>query len=149
MAQQNPQAAFDESTAENPDGFFPMRLVFRPGGQEVELSRPDMLLGRHSDADVRLPTPDISRRHCRFVFSNGEWEVYDLNSLNGLYVNGERVRQTTLQHQDLVAVGSFRLEVDLGVGDHADATTAREQSERVLQSIIQALQTLRTASQPL
>jgi pSer/pThr/pTyr-binding forkhead associated (FHA) protein len=129
------------SEPEAPDGFYPLRLVLRPGGREVELSRPDMLLGRHSDADVQLPLPDVSRRHCRFVFTDGEWEVYDLNSMNGVYVNGERVQQTTLQQHDVLAVGSFRLQVDLGHDGQADppAEPANEQTRRLLASIIQAL----------
>ena len=119
-----------------PEGFFPLRLVLRPGGDAVELTRPDVLLGRHSDADVRLPTPDVSRRHCRFVFTDGEWEVYDLNSLNGLFVNGARVRQSTLHHDDLVAIGSYRLTVDLRPA--ADGPSP-DDSDRVLQSIVAAL----------
>lgn len=122
----------DDFAADTPSGFYPLRLVLGPDGATVELTRPDMLLGRHTDADVRLPTPDVSRRHCRFVFTEGAWEVYDLNSLNGLYVNGARVRQSTLQHHDLVAVGGFRLQVDLSGDPETPA-------DRVLQSIADAL----------
>ena len=93
--------------------FFPLRLVLRPGGESVELDRSDVLLGRHSGADVRLPNLEVSRRHCRFVFTEGTWEVYDLDSLNGVYVNGQRVNRSVLRHRDLLAVGSFRLQVDL------------------------------------
>ena len=48
----------------------------------------DMLIGRHSQADIRLPLPDVSRRHCRFFFGEGVWQVLDLNSLNGVFLNG-------------------------------------------------------------
>jgi len=91
----------------------PMRLLLQPGGLSVTLSRPDMLVGRHSDADVRLALPDISRRHCRFVFTDNRWQVFDLNSLNGLYVNGERVQQACLAHRDRISIGSLTFEVDL------------------------------------
>src|SRR2546423_3973024 len=53
--------------------FIPMTLVLQPNGLKVELTRPEMLLGRHSGADLRLPMPDVSRRHCRFVFQDGVW----------------------------------------------------------------------------
>lgn len=122
----------DDFAEDAPSGFYPLRLVLAPSGATVELTRPDMLLGRHTDADVRLPTADVSRRHCRFVFTDGVWEVYDLNSLNGLYVNGTRVQQSALQHHDLVAVGSYRLQVDLS----GDPDTP---ADRVLQSIADAL----------
>jgi pSer/pThr/pTyr-binding forkhead associated (FHA) protein len=101
---------------ELPAGFLPLRLLVQPGGLCVELNRPDMLVGRHTEADVRLALPDVSRRHCRFLFANGRWQVYDLNSLNGVYVNEERLQEATLCQGDLVRIGSLSFLVDLGPG---------------------------------
>jgi pSer/pThr/pTyr-binding forkhead associated (FHA) protein len=106
-------------SAELPPGFVPLRLLLQPGGLCVEMSRPDTLVGRHSTADVRLCLPDISRRHCRFLFSDGHWEVFDLNSLNGVFVNGERLQQSVLRAGDAVRIGSLTFRVEL-----ADATQA-------------------------
>src|SRR5262249_15633880 len=84
------------------DPFVPLRLTLYPGGSSVNLTRPDMLIGRHSEADLRLHLPDVSRRHCRFIFRDGGWHVYDLHSMNGLFVNEERVEQAALHDGDLV-----------------------------------------------
>jgi pSer/pThr/pTyr-binding forkhead associated (FHA) protein len=96
-----------------PADFLPLRLIQQPAGTTIELTVPDMVVGRHSEADVRLPMPDVSRRHCRFVFGNGNWVVMDLNSLNGVYVNDEPVGQATLTQGDRVKIGSFVFAVDL------------------------------------
>lgn len=96
-----------------PADFVPMRLILQPTGATIDLSRPDMIVGRHSEADVRLPLPDVSRRHCRFVFGHGNWVVMDLNSLNGIYVNDEPVGQATLKQGDRLRVGGFVFVVDL------------------------------------
>jgi len=93
--------------------FLPLRLILFPGGWATTLKKPDMVAGRHSSADLRLPLPDVSRRHCRFVFTDGSWRVFDLKSLNGLYVNNERVEQAELHHQVLVRIGSYTFQVDL------------------------------------
>ena len=98
-----------------PEGFFPLRLVLQPSGAVVEVTRPDALVGRHSEADVRLPLPDVSRRHCRLVFVEGCWQVVDLNSLNGVYVNNESVLQAPLEPGDLLRVGGFTFAVEHGV----------------------------------
>jgi pSer/pThr/pTyr-binding forkhead associated (FHA) protein len=95
--------------------FFPLKLVLQPSGPVVELTRPDMIMGRHSEADVRLPLPDISRRHCRFLFTDRAWEVFDLDSLNGVFLNGERVKHAVLFDQDVLSIGGFRFQVDLSV----------------------------------
>src|SRR5579872_4263887 len=96
-----------------PAGFVPLRLLLQPSGPVLELSEPDMVVGRHSDADVRLPLPDVSRWHCRFLCVEGCWQVIDLNSLNGVYVNEEAVQQAALQHGDRVRIGGFTFAVDL------------------------------------
>src|SRR5205814_6955438 len=65
--------------------FLPLRLINPQGGMVIRMARPEILVGRHSEVDVRLPLPDVSRRHCRFVYADGNWQVFDLKSLNGLF----------------------------------------------------------------
>src|SRR5262245_29935032 len=83
----------------------PLRLILLPSGMTIDLTQKEVIVGRHSDADVRLPLPDVSRRHCRFVWTAGAWQVIDTNSLNGVFVNEERVTQRQLQDGDLVRLG--------------------------------------------
>ena len=87
--------------------FIPMTLVMQPNGLKVELTRPEMLLGRHSGADLRLPMPDVSRRHCRFAYQSNDWQVVDLQSLNGVYVNGERMHEAVLYQGDRLRLGEY------------------------------------------
>jgi len=91
----------------------PLRLILQPSGMTVELTAPDVLFGRHTEADVRLPLPDVSRQHCRFQFRNGNWQVVDLKSLNGVHVNDARVDQAVLGQGDRVRIGGFTFVVDL------------------------------------
>lgn len=116
--------------------FVPLRLVLQPGDVVLELDRPDMVLGRHSQTDLRLPLPDVSRRHCRFTWSNGIWQVRDLASLNGVYVNGLLVQQAELSQNDLVRIGGFTFSIDLNGSDRAsnDAATASSAQGIILAS---------------
>ena len=57
--------------------------------------------------------PDVSRRHCRFFFENGHWQVMDLNSLNGVFVNGSRVQHFVLQDDDEVRLGGLTFRVNI------------------------------------
>jgi len=103
-----------------PPGLQPLRLILQPSRTAIELNRPEMLVGRHSSCDVRLPLPDVSRHHCRFVYVEGCWQVVDLNSLNGVFVNEEAVLQAPLQQGDLVRIGGFTFAVDLSPSAAAD-----------------------------
>ncbi len=96
-----------------PPDFVPLRLFLHPGGAMVEVPLRDALVGRHTDTDVRLPLPDVSRHHCRLVWDAGRWQVLDLNSLNGVFVNDRQVRQATLQAGDLLRIGGFVFRVDV------------------------------------
>ncbi|MFO0878651.1 MAG: FHA domain-containing protein [Gemmataceae bacterium] len=98
---------------EAPADFVPMRLVLQPSGAVLDVGRPDMLIGRHTEADIRLPLPDVSRRHCRLQYLDGHWQVIDLNSLNGIHVNGEQVLQAPLDQGDLLRIGGFTFTVEL------------------------------------
>ncbi len=86
-------------------GFVPLRLVVQPTGVVLEVRRPDVVLGRHSEADVRLPLPDISRRHCRLRFDDGQWRIFDLESSNGVFINGERMQEANLYDGDRLQLG--------------------------------------------
>jgi pSer/pThr/pTyr-binding forkhead associated (FHA) protein len=121
-------------------GFVPLRLVLQPGGQTLDCTRADLIIGRHSSADVRLPLPDVSRRHCRLICTDGSWQVVDLNSLNGVFVNGERVRQASLRHHDMLRVGGFLLEVILQPGEPTVVLSGEARlADGVLGSIAEAL----------
>jgi pSer/pThr/pTyr-binding forkhead associated (FHA) protein len=116
------------TSEEQPADFIPLHLVLQPSGAVVEVTRPDVLIGRHSEADVRLPLPDVSRRHCRLQFVAGCWQVIDLNSLNGVQVNGEQVLQAPLVQGDLLRIGGFTFAVDLSRQTGASGVDGHVQS---------------------
>src|SRR5947208_1459728 len=77
-------------------GFVPLVLTAPPEATHIEITRTEAIVGRHSRADVRLALPEISRRHCQFNYVDGQWRVIDLHSLNGVWVNGERVQEAVV-----------------------------------------------------
>jgi pSer/pThr/pTyr-binding forkhead associated (FHA) protein len=115
--------------------FVPLRLRLHPGDHPIVLIAPDVLLGRHSEADLRMPVPDVSRRHCRFVFTDGAWQLIDLDSLNGVYLNGARVRCAALHPGDHIRICSFAIDVE--ALDAAEAPS--EPPPDMLRSIAEAL----------
>lgn len=94
----------------------PLRLALQPHGAPIEVTRPDTIIGRHSECDICLRLPDVSRRHCRLSYQDGQWHVFDLQSLNGTTVNGQRVDRTVLHHGDTLGLGGLIFEVDLFEG---------------------------------
>lgn len=67
-------------------------------------------LGRHPDSDVFLDDVTVSRRHAEIVRVGGEARLHDATSLNGTYLNRERIEgDAALHHGDELQVGKFRL----------------------------------------
>ncbi|HEX4588848.1 MAG TPA: FHA domain-containing protein [Gemmataceae bacterium] len=110
----------DDRLAHGPGAFQPLRLRLQPGDHVIDLTEPDVLLGRQSDADLRMPQPDVSRHHCRFQFTDEGWRVVDLNSLNGVFVNGARVRRlAVIQPGDQIRICGVELNVEGPAGESA------------------------------
>jgi pSer/pThr/pTyr-binding forkhead associated (FHA) protein len=65
--------------------------------------------GRHPDSDIFLDDITVSRRHAQFCCVNGEFQVVDVGSLNGTYLNRELVDSAVLANGDEVQIGKFRL----------------------------------------
>jgi pSer/pThr/pTyr-binding forkhead associated (FHA) protein len=80
----------------------------------INLQRPVLLVGRHSDCDVRLDSPKISRRHCCLAMAYDRVLIRDLGSRNGVRVNGRVVGEARLYFGDELAIGPvlFRLELE-------------------------------------
>jgi FHA domain/zinc-ribbon domain len=72
------------------------------------------LVGRHPESDIFLDDVTVSRRHAEFYRQGGRFTVRDVGSLNGTYVNRERIEETDLNSGDEVQVGKFRLVFLLG-----------------------------------
>ena len=67
-------------------------------------------IGRSPSADIAFDDGSVSRRHAAVMTrTDGSAEVLDDGSLNGTFVNGERVRRQVLQHGDVLAVGDRTL----------------------------------------
>jgi len=73
-----------------------------------------LLVGRDPSADVVVDHPQVSRRHAVITRVQGGFEVRDLGSTNGTFVNGARVLKGFLREGDILGVGPVRLEVRAG-----------------------------------
>ncbi|BCJ30149.1 phosphopeptide-binding protein [Actinocatenispora sera] len=73
------------------------------------LDAPSTVAGRHADSDILLDDATVSRKHVEFARHGGRIVARDLGSLNGTYLNKERIDTATLASGDEVQIGKFRL----------------------------------------
>jgi pSer/pThr/pTyr-binding forkhead associated (FHA) protein len=65
--------------------------------------------GRHPDSDIFLDDVTVSRKHATFTRTPGGYVLADAGSLNGTYLNRERIESAPLGNGDEVQIGKFRL----------------------------------------
>lgn len=101
-------------------------LIVRSGpttGARYLLDTDVTTVGRHPEADLFFDDVTVSRRHAEIIRTGTAFEIVDQRSLNGSYVNGERVDRSALVNGAEVRIGKFRLNffgspVDLPAAEH-------------------------------
>lgn len=98
-------------------------LVVRKGALEgvrfpLDATMPGSItVGRAPESTIFLDDVTVSRKHAQVVHNAGQWTITDAGSLNGTYVNRERVETCVLTDQDEVQVGKYRFIFLSSAGD--------------------------------
>jgi predicted component of type VI protein secretion system len=92
----------------------PPQLVALTEGPNIPLDKPIVLIGRHQECDIQIPSRKISRRHCCVAQVYNYLVVRDLGSTNGVRINGTRAVEGKLQPGDELTIGnlSYRVQWD-------------------------------------
>ncbi len=87
-------------------------LVVKRGpnaGSRILVDKDVTAAGRHPESDIFLDDITVSRRHAEIRRKEGRFSVHDMGSLNGTYVNRDRVESTQLASGDELQIGKFKL----------------------------------------
>ena len=94
-------------------------------------------IGRDADNPVQLPDPQVSKRHAAIHAHGDTWTIEDLNSTNGIKVNGTRVPRATLKNNDRIRIGPFDLVFEAAAGDWVPTYEIDLSSKAAQQTIFQ------------
>ena len=93
-----------------PEGTGMLVVKRGPGaGSKFVLDRAVVSAGRHPDSDIFLDDVTVSRRHAELVRRPGGYVLRDAGSLNGTYLNRERIEEAPIANGDEVQIGRFKL----------------------------------------
>jgi len=86
-------------------------VVYRNGKQElcVPVAESGAGIGRDSGNPVQLSLPEVSKQHAFLQRTSKGWLIRDLDSRNGLFVNGSKVREAVLKDGDRLMIGPYTL----------------------------------------
>ncbi|MGH8502560.1 MAG: diguanylate cyclase [Gammaproteobacteria bacterium] len=102
--------------------------IYPPGpeiGRRYDLSGfTEAIIGRIPECQIRIDADSVSRRHAKITHGADGWQVHDLGSTNGSYLNDVRITQHALQNGDLLKIGNTIFK--FLVGDNAEAAYHEE-----------------------
>jgi pSer/pThr/pTyr-binding forkhead associated (FHA) protein len=106
-------------------------IRFPSGGETSFLAEDDdIFVGRiPSINDICINDPTVSRQHAHIKRREEGYTVYDLKSLNGLFVNGKKVSKSLLKDGDEIQLGDIRVEVSFRSDSQEEVLRSIEQSE--------------------
>jgi serine phosphatase RsbU (regulator of sigma subunit) len=91
-------------------------LVFLAGpiaGRRYKLAEGEYIIGRRSDCQIFVPDMRVSRQHARLWQDGEDWQIEDLGSNNGTFVNGVKVLSATrVRHDDEILIANNRIRVE-------------------------------------
>jgi ABC-type multidrug transport system ATPase subunit len=89
-------------------------------------SKQELIIGRAEQSDIRLDGLQISNQHARLVQTASGIDIEDLNSTNGIYIDGNRITRQRVTPNDSIQIGSFLIKIDnagnIGVFDTRSKT---------------------------
>jgi FHA domain len=94
-----------------------LRLIPEQGNEAIAIDQDRVRVGRDPASDVHLRDASVSRRHAEIrKGTDGEWVIIDLDSGNGILIDGVRTPESVLRHGQRLHIGNvaFRVEVDRG-----------------------------------
>jgi adenylate cyclase len=86
-------------------------LIPLGGGDPIPLLKKQLLIGRRESCDIVLRFANVSAHHCELFVDAGYWYVRDLNSRNGVKVNGIRVQKKRIDPGDSLCVAKHKYEM--------------------------------------
>ena len=87
-------------------------LIPLGGGDPIPLLKKQLLVGRRESCDIVLRFANVSAHHCQLFVNGGYWFVRDMQSRNGVKVNGIRVQEKRLGPGDTLAIAKHSYKLD-------------------------------------
>lgn len=114
-------------------------LVPVGGGDAIPLVSEVMTIGRRPSCDIRLNFQNISGTHCELALKNGVWHLRDLNSTNGVKVNGERTLRRPLRPGDEIGIAGHKyvIQYRLSAGTKVEEIFSEEEDNPFGQSLME------------
>ncbi len=103
--------------------------------QKVPMNGGPITIGRGPDNAISIDNLAVSSHHAEIKSEQGHLVIEDLNSLNGTFVNSQRVKRSALKHGDVVLIGKHSIYVDEKASAESPVNVSRPPSPKIMKSV--------------
>ena len=98
--------------------------------QTIESDKPEIIIGRNPGSDIQIDNLGVSDRHARIFSSEGQYQIEDLQSTNGTFVDEKQISQVAIDKNSQIIIGKHNLIVlEASSAPRADAPKNRKNNE--------------------
>ena len=118
-------------------------LVRKDGSTKtIPLPSEVVTIGRRHECDLWIPVESVSKKHCQIYLENETLNVTDLDSLNGIFVNGIKVIEKAIKAGDCLEIGpvSFIVQIDGEPQDILAAYKEAKSQEKIDEELLEELE---------
>jgi len=81
--------------------------------KEFKTDQNEIIIGRDPDNDIQIDNIAISRKHARIVKNPNDYIIEDMNSVNGIFIDGKKINKKYLKTNDEIIIGKYSLQIIL------------------------------------
>ena len=81
--------------------------------KEFKTDQNEIIIGRDPDNDIQIDNIAISRKHARIVKNPNDYIIEDMNSVNGIFIDGKKINKKFLKTNDEIIIGKYSLQIIL------------------------------------
>ena len=109
--------------------------------KEIQFSGQPIIIGRTPDNDLQIDNLAVSTHHAQVFYEDNQLQIEDLKSLNGTFVNNQRIQRIALQNGDTITIGKHQIQVQVS-GDITGTMLLPAESSRKIHSVPKVEETM-------
>jgi len=89
-----------------------LKILIKFGDKElqtIESDKPEIIIGRNPGSDIQIDNLGVSDRHARIFSSEGQYQIEDLQSTNGTFVDEKQISQVAIDKNSQITIGKHNL----------------------------------------
>jgi len=98
--------------------------------RQINSDKSEITIGRDAETDIQIDNISVSRVHAKILTEPNRYVLHDLNSTNGTFVNGKKIKKKSLKEDDVISIGKHTILIDINNSQKQNKMWSSSQTDR-------------------